>query len=185
MACRIAQGEADEISCRDIGNRRNFECAPDAIRCNVDVGFARELLREIEVEHRRRHFQSPRVSRRVVDDDDRSIVIGILHVHRLACFLGSKVAAARTEIIVVQVPDHRRPRVVEHPLNDAGRCVLVAPVTLEHRALALIGQRLRLARVVGDVGGLAVAALERAGEHLEIFELSTAGVKVPHLVDRP
>ena len=106
-------------------------------------------------------------------------------MHRLARLLRPVVAAARTQEVVVEVPDHRRPGVVEHPLDHAGGGVLVASVPLEHRALAFVGEGLGLARVVLGAGGLPVAPLERVGEQPQVLELVAAGVVAPEVVDRP
>ena len=103
----------------------------------------------------------------------------------LAGLLRAVVGAARPQVVVVEVPDHRGPRVVEHPLDDARGRVLVAAEGLEHRALALVGQGLRLAGVVLGAGRLPVTALERAREELEVRELLASGVEGPGLVDGP
>ena len=76
-------------------------------------------------------------------------------MQRLAGFLGREVARSGVEVVVVEVPDHRRPCVVEHPLDDAGGDVLVLAVGLEHGALGVVLHGLRDALVVG--GGIAAA----------------------------
>ena len=43
-----------------------------------------------------------------------------------AGFLCAVIAAAGVQIIVIQVPDHRRPCVIQHPLDHACRCVLIS-----------------------------------------------------------
>ena len=44
----------------------------------------------------------------------------------LARFLRSKVGAGRDEVIIVQVPNDRRPGIVQHPLNHYSGFVLAA-----------------------------------------------------------
>ena len=61
-------------------------------------------------------------------------------------FLAAKYPASRIEVVVVEVPDHRGPGVVEHPLNHAGRGVFVLAVGLEHGALGVVLHGLRHAR---------------------------------------
>ena len=106
-------------------------------------------------------------------------------MQRLARLLRTVVAAAGTQVIVVQMPDHRRPRVVQHPLNHTGRRVLVASVAFEHGALGLVGERLRLPREIDDAIGFSVPSLDRRREHLDVLELAAARVEVPDLVDWP
>ncbi len=61
-------------------------------------------------------------------------------------FLGAKISAGGTQIVIIEMPDQSGPSVVQHPLNDAGGFVLVAAVGLEHRTLAFVGHGLRLPR---------------------------------------
>ena len=83
------------------------------------------------------------------------------------------------------MPDERWPSVVKHPLDDAGRGVLVLRVGFEHRALPLVCHQLRLRGVVFESLRLAVARRHRGGEYVERLELTAASVKAPHVVDRP
>ena len=66
----------------------------------------------------------------------------------LASLFRSKISAGRNKIVIVKMPDERRPGVVEHPLNYASRGVLVAAIGLEHGALAVVGHGLSFALVV-------------------------------------
>src|SRR5215468_5754202 len=83
------------------------------------------------------------------------------------------------------MPDKRRPAVVEHPLDDTRRAVLVAGISLEHGAFAVVGHGLRFAKVVVERSGSAIAAGHSVGEDIDVGEALAAGVVVPHLVDRP
>src|SRR6202795_3249994 len=83
------------------------------------------------------------------------------------------------------MPDHRRPCVVEHPLDDAGRLIFVAAVSLVHRAHALISLQLGLEGEIFHAIRFSVAIGERIAEDLDGFEFSTAGVIVPNVVDGP
>ncbi len=84
----------------------------------------------------------------------------------LARRLRAEVAAARPQVVVVEVPDEPRPRVVEHPLDDAGRAVAVPRERLEHRALTLVGHELRLQRVVFYAVRFAVARAQGFRENV-------------------
>ena len=77
-----------------------------------------------------------------IDHVDAVVVVRILDVKRLAGFFGAEVSAGGLQIVIIEMPDGRRPRVVEHPLDDAGRRVFVARVGLEHGALAIVGHGL-------------------------------------------
>ena len=96
---------------------------------------------------------------RGVDHVDGIAVVGILHVHGLAGFLGSKITAGRDQIKVVQVPNQRGPGVVEHPLNHPGGGVFVAAIGFEHGTLAVVGHGLSLALIVVEGSGFAVATI--------------------------
>ena len=113
------------------------------------------------------------------------IVVAINGMQRFHGALGAEVAAAGAQVVVVEVPDHGRPRVVEHPLNNAGGLVFVAAVSLVHGAHALVGLHLRLRGEVFHVVRLAIAIGERRGEHADGFEFATAVVIVPGVVDGP
>src|SRR5260370_2419293 len=67
---------------------------------------------------------------------------------RLASFFRSEIPARRHEVVVVEVPDEGRPRVVQHPLNHARRCVFVPSIGFEHGSLAAVSHSLRLALVI-------------------------------------
>jgi len=54
-------------------------------------------------------------------------------------FLGGEISAAGDEIVVVKMPDERRPGVVEHPLNDAGGDIFFCAVSFKHGAFAVVG----------------------------------------------
>src|SRR6185295_3320192 len=113
------------------------------------------------------------------------VVVAIHRMQRLHGPLGAEIAAARAHVEGVEVPDHRGPGVVQHPLDHAGRGVLVAAVSLIHGADAFVSLHLRFKGIVLGAGGWAEASIQRVGEYVEIFEYSAAGVVVPDIVDRP
>src|ERR1700759_1731713 len=83
------------------------------------------------------------------------------------------------------MPNNSRPGVVEHPLNDSSRFVFVAAVGFEHRAFTFVGDRLRLPRIVGRIACRTVAAFERVGIEMDVFELAAARVEIPVFVNGP
>src|SRR5216684_649161 len=83
------------------------------------------------------------------------------------------------------MPDQRRPGVVEHPLNHAGRSVLVPAIGLEHRALAVVGHRLRLALVVVERSRWTITARQSVGKYVHRGKAFFAGVIIPHVIDGP
>src|SRR6185437_14647554 len=101
------------------------------------------------------------------------------------CSLRAKVPSTRAQVIVVKVPDHRRPAVVEHPLNHAARRVLIAAVCFEHRANAFVRLELRLCGVILKASRRAVASVERVSEDVKVLEFAAPGVKVPPVINWP
>src|SRR6202165_4992709 len=99
--------------------------------------------------------------------------------------LRTEVAAPRTQIIIVQVPNHRGPGIVKHPLNHTRRFVLIPAVGLVHGTNAFVGHQLRLEGEILRAVGLPVAMSERLIKNLDSLELSAAGMEVPHVVDWP
>ena len=92
-------------------------------------------------------------------------------MQRLAGLLDREVAGARIEIVVYKVPDHRRPSIVEHPLNDSGRNIFVLAVSLEHGAFGVVLHRLRDALVFSGRMRLGIHGLHRVIEDFQIREL--------------
>ena len=115
----------------------------------------------------------------------RRIVVAILNVQRLVGLLGAEVGSARPQIPVVQMPDHRGPGVVQHPLNHAGGSVLIASESLEHGAMTFVSHHLRLAREFLHAARRAVARVQRGGEVLQILERAAARMIIPPGVDGP
>ena len=76
------------------------------------------------------------------------IVIRILNVQRFEGLLGAVVAAARFQVVVVQMPGQRWPGVVQHPFNYTGRLVLITAVSFEHRTLVVVRDELCLSNVI-------------------------------------
>ncbi len=78
------------------------------------------------------------------------------------------------------------PRVVEHPLDDTRRDVLVAAVRLEHCALTLVRHELRRDCVILDGGRRAVPGGQRDVVEVEhVREHAARGMIDPHAVQRP
>jgi hypothetical protein len=76
-------------------------------------------------------------------------------VQRLVGFLGAEVAAGLVVVVVVEVPEQRRPALVELPADDARRRRLgsrrVVDVGLELGALGLVVLELGLLHVLREV----------------------------------
>ena len=106
-------------------------------------------------------------------------------MQRFHCRFGAKVPAAGTQVVVIQMPDNRGPRIIQHPLDHAGGGVFIAVVSFKHRSNAFVGHELRLESEVGRVFGGAVASILCRGVHLNCLELATARVKIPVVVNRP
>ena len=145
----------------------------------------RELLRHVDVVDFGCQLQTLDIFVLAAHNPDRMIVIAVDRMQGFHSALGAEVSAAGTQVVVVEVPDHGGPGVVEHPLNDAGGLVLVATVGLVHGAHAFIGLHLRLRCKVFHVVGLAVAVGERFAENADGFEFAAARVIIPDVIDRP
>src|SRR5215469_10828856 len=98
--------------------------------------------------------------------------------------LRAEIAASGTKIKVVQVPNDRRPSIVKHPLNHAGRLVFVARVSLIHRAHAFVGLKLRLEGEIFSAVRLAVARVQSISKYVNVLERAAASVIVPEFVNR-
>ena len=94
-------------------------------------------------------------------------------------FLVREVSGSGIKVVVVKVPDHGGPGVVEHPLNDAGGDVFVFAVGLEHGALGVVFHGLRHALIVGGRMGLGVNGVHGLVEDLEVDEFAAAVVQTP------
>src|SRR2546426_5679779 len=99
--------------------------------------------------------------------------------------LGAEVAASGAKIKIVQMPDDRWPRIVQHPLNHACGLILVAAVGLIHRPHTFICLKLRLEREIFCAVCLAIARIQSVGEYVNIFERATTRVIVPEIVNWP
>src|SRR5437764_5165243 len=106
-------------------------------------------------------------------------------MHQLQSFLGSKITARRSQIVIIKMPDQTWPGVIEHPLNDAGSLIFISAVRLEHGALSFISHGLRLPGKVGKIFGLAVASLQSGCENVYVLKFSAARVEFPDLVNGP
>ncbi len=89
-------------------------------------------------------------------------------MQRLVGLLGAEVAAGLVEVVVVEVPQQRRPALVQLPVDDPGRgCVLlgrVVDVGLELGALGLVVLDLGLLHVLVQARPRAVAVADRGVE---------------------
>ena len=94
----------------------------------------------------------------VVDGFDHAGDRVPLDVERLAGFLAAEVGRRRLEIVVVGLPDQRRPGRMAHPQQHAA--AVLAPA-LEDGAVAVVGDPLRELRKLLSVSGFA----ECLGEH--------------------
>src|SRR5216683_711289 len=104
---------------------------------------------------------------------------------RLAGFFRPEISARRHQIVIVEMPDQRRPRIVEHPLNHARGSVLIPRVGLEHRALAIVSHGLGLALVIVQRRPWSVAPVQSIGKNVDCREPLPARVIIPNLVNRP
>src|ERR1700721_4007603 len=93
--------------------------------------------------------------------------------------------ASRPQIVVIQMPDHRRPRIVQHPLNHTRGGIFITAVALEHRANALIRHHLRLLSIVIRTARGPIARIQSASVDIQIFEYTTPGMELPGVVHRP
>src|SRR5215470_8958429 len=102
-------------------------------------------------------------------------------MYRLVGLLGAEVGAGRIQEIIVQVPVERGPRVVEHPVDDAGRGlgrIHVRIERLELRADVVVVFELRLGNVVLEALRWAVAPRQRSVIRLERREYGPGGGRV-------
>ena len=106
-------------------------------------------------------------------------------MQRLHRLLRAKVASTGTQVEIIQMPDHRWPRVVQHPLNHSRGCVLVPAVRFEHGANSLVSHELGFEGVVFDSGRVAIARIQSIREYVDIFKFAATRVVVPPIVDRP
>ena len=137
------------------GKREGFV---DGVGVDVDLRLLGKSFVERRVVKFRGDGETQGLFVAAVDDVDAVVVVGILHVERLAGFFGAEVATGGLEIVIEEVPDGGGPSVIEHPLDDACGGVFVAGVRLEHGALAFVGHSLRFQLVVVEAGGRAVDA---------------------------
>src|SRR5580700_5627448 len=99
-----------------------------------------------------------------VDDHYLAIVKTVLDMQRLIRLPCAKVSAPGNQVVVIQVPVKRGPRVVEHPLNDSGRAILVSAIGLKHGPLAVISHELCFQGVVGEAGWRPVSSRHGGAE---------------------
>src|SRR3984885_13705437 len=185
--CAVGVGEAEgeEVYGAEVlhvGKRENLRCT---VGGRIDGIFMRKLLRRIEIVNLSSQPQASHIFILAADHPDGVIVVTIDRVQRFHGALGTEIAAAGTQIVVVQMPDQRRPCVVEHPLDDAGRLIFVAAVGFVHRAHTLVSLQLRLEGEIFHAIRFSVAIGQCTAEDLDGFESSPAGVIVPGVVDGP
>ena len=179
MAVGCSQLELDEVSTRQTIERRQHGQLPGTVSRKIDVLEAPLVCHAaVQVAYADDRPQSLLTGERVIDQHDRARVVGVLDVHRLIGDLGAEVGAGRIQEIVVQMPMQRRPGVVEHPVDDAGRGLVGIHVRIERlelRADVVIVVELRLGDVVLKALGWAVAPRQCGVERLEGREYRPGG----------
>src|SRR6202795_671008 len=157
----------------------------DGVPADIDGSLPGTYFLALDVVKLRGHLVVFQVIVRAVDDGDGVGVPIVLDVDDFLGLFGAEIAAGGNEIVVVEMPDERGPRVVEHPLDDAGGDIFVAGVGFEHGALVVVGHGLGFALEVVERAGRAVAAGEGVAEDVNGGEALAAGVKIPVVVNRP
>ena len=181
----VFQREDDKIGRSQAGWLGQNENTLAFVGGDIHSGLLREFFGHVEIVNPGRGLEVRKVLVIVIDNNHRTVVVGILDVERFTGNFRAEIAAARTEVEIVKMPDHRGPRIVHHPLNHAGGVILVAPVSLEHRALAVVGHHLGFARVILNSGGIAQALLQGLGKNIQLLERSASGVEPPRAVNGP
>src|SRR5258706_5598119 len=132
-----------------------------------------------------------RIERLVGDVDPcRTAVAGgvvIPYDHdRAKSLLRAKIAAALFEVIIEEVAEQRRPRVIHHPVNGHLTVRPVDGVSFHLSADVLKAGELGFPRKFLHAAGRAVAFAENAPDVLQdIVAVVTTGVEEPRFVDRP
>ena len=133
----IVQRQIDEEDSVGIGVKtlRQFENPLRAVDARIHRRVCAEQFLPCQVVYMDARMQSPNRLIGAIHHHDGPIVIRVLNMQRFTGLLRGKVSGAGIQIVVIQMPDHRGPCVVEHPLNHTGGCVLVLAVGLKHGAL--------------------------------------------------
>src|SRR2546422_7422213 len=100
-------------------------------------------------------------------------------------FFRPEISACRHKVVVVEMPDERRPSVVQHPLNHARGGVFVPRISFEHGALAVVSHGLRLALVIIEGRRLSVAPGQTIIKNVDCGEALAARVIIPNFIDGP
>src|SRR5579862_73679 len=104
--------EIEEVGGADARWFWNGERFCDGVRIDIDCFFARENFLHRRIIDLCGDFQSFEWLLLSVDDGDRAVVVGILNVQKFQGFLGAEISARWPQMIVVEMPDQARPRVV-------------------------------------------------------------------------
>ncbi len=174
-----------EISRAQALNLRKGEDLARAVCRRVHGLFLGKFLTHVQVVNLGRDFEIVRVPILATDQPNRAIVVAINRIERLHRRLRAKISATRTQVIVVEMPDQRRPGVVQHPLNHSRGRVLVPAIGFVHRADSLVRHQLGLQGIVLNVVGLSIARSQCFAEHVDIFEGAAAGMVIPVVIDWP
>src|SRR4051812_12252524 len=83
------------------------------------------------------------------------------------------------------MPERRRPRVIQHPLDLACRDKFVPAESFEHRANRLVGLSLRFPGKIRRAPGRTETFVKRVGKIRHRLERAPTSVKIPDLVNRP
>ena len=107
-------------------------------------------------------------------------------MHWLASLFCAEISSSGLKVVVVQVPDHGRPGVVQHPLNDARGFIFVPPEGLEHGSFTVIVHGLCFPKVIIQSTRRTIDGVHRLVVMIEVvIEISGSCVVIPDIVDRP
>src|SRR6202522_1167187 len=86
--------------------------------------------------------------------------------------LCSEVSAGHAQFVVVEIPDKRRPAIVQHPYDYTGRLILIARISLVHGANRFIPHHLRFHEEVIEIRGFAITFASPLSLSMKIFEIA-------------
>ena len=100
----------------------------------------------------------------------RTIII--YKLHGSACVLDAEIAGGGNQVPVVELPVHRWPCAVEHPVHDAGGLfVYIAAEGLVHGTGGVIVKGVGLFDIVLKAGGLAVGAVHNVNLEVHVVHV--------------
>src|SRR6516165_8310107 len=117
---------------------------------------------------------------RKMNQVDAAIGRVISQMQWLVGFLCAEVRALAAQRVIKKVPVKRRPGIVQHPLDDAGRLgELTSGVSFKHRPMAVIGEHLRFTREIIKTDRRTVTVDDRPTERIQLVEFLLSGVEEP------